>query len=122
MTSTQELAGRAAEELDAACFWMRGITPRSWIQVPDPPRWTHQALKGTPADAIRFALGSDGAGGRFNSEARLRRTTFASVVVAETPRGYVLRNATAGVTRGAQTVPNAELQGARHAHRIAGLQ
>ena len=101
------------------CFWLRGLIPRSWTQVPEPPEeaplWRMGVLPSLPSI---WAFG-DASGGKESSDPRLRRigwayTTQSAPAEATRPRPPMQGRAAAGAYGGLpgskQTINRGDLQ------------
>eukprot|EP00974_Lingulodinium_polyedra_P032189 3100649-Lingulodinium_polyedra.AAC.1 len=83
VVSTQHLAARACEECEKhACFWLRGLVPRPWVEVHTPWQqqevFTYVDLQGSwgACEEWQWEPGTcytDASGGAFGSIPALRR-------------------------------------------------
>ena len=90
-------------------FWLRGLLPSSWTQQD----YTDDQLVRTGIftqptfDASLFVFGSDGSGGPFSQEPRVRRCSWSVVAVSKQHPTQIL-GTISGLLVGKQTVPAAE--------------
>ncbi len=108
-----------AEHASLPCFWLRGLPPLAWTYRPAmaPTQGEVVYLGGSPTKPVVLGAGdivaTDGSGGSFSSEPRLRRCGWGFVVL--TP-GLAVRSCGWGPLHlWKQTVPLAELQAVQSA-------
>ena len=114
VTSTQHLAGEALRG-HFPCFWMRGLLPQDWVDAEAPDvgplkAWVLHPGLGFGCGEEVSTVFTDGSGGEYSSEPRLRRCgwSLAEVRLAASPP--VLVQGLFGTLPGvAQTVNRAEL-------------
>ncbi len=112
-----ELAPRAAAEWEQwPCFWLRGLPPRQWtaFHCTLPAQGDAQYSGASPAEPMDLPIGAvlatDGSGGTFSSEPRLRRCGWGFAILD--PSGNLLASGSGPLTSWRQTVPLAELEAA----------
>lgn len=107
---TQTMAAEALQEgqREHACFWVRGIVPLSWYQVPEPSAQRTRRLVAFPAAApLRGGVyATDGSGGKYSQDPLLRRCGWAWVQMIEGKPGFAKFGCLEGPK---QSVPRAEL-------------
>ncbi len=112
-----DLAVRAAAEWrDAPCYWLRGLPPRRWTAQHCllPTQSEAQYVGCNPAQPqslpSRVVLATDGSGGPFTSEPRLRRCGWAFVAMDED--GSIVAQGWGPLEGWRQTVPLSEREAA----------
>eukprot|EP00959_Pyramimonas_sp_CCMP1952_P458167 9476169-Pyramimonas_sp.AAC.1 len=118
---SDEFAARAQTGREAeACFWVRGLIPEPWLEVPKPIQsedWTCHGINGFDEacfphgseDNPTYAFG-DASGGKDTSDAALRRVGLAVAVYSElTPDMMIEIGIWGGLPGDVQTVARGEL-------------
>ena len=112
-----EEACRVGEE--TPCFWYRGLVPWNWTfgkvekEVAEKPIYQHQKGPWAPGrwNLPAGAIGAtDGSGGIFSSDPRVRRVGWGAVIGTRPQNGRVIQGWAMGTLEGLQTVPRAELR------------
>eukprot|EP00972_Heterocapsa_arctica_P103991 15326200-Heterocapsa_arctica.AAC.1 len=116
MSNSSHLVDRAIQGGDPeSALWCRGIVPLSWYQEPllpweEPKEWCFTGPDIPRNGPLLFA--SDGSGGKYGNDPRLRRVGFASVLVhGGNGEPFGISWAAFGGVGGSQTVPRAEGKG-----------
>ena len=111
---TQSLIGQARAGVDAfACFWLRGIVPHAWSNVPEAPDEEQVSNDWHASDDEVWGPGfyyTDGSGGSRSSDTRARRCGCGIARVDVSSEPPTVLNWAHGPLPGAkQSVPRAEL-------------
>ena len=112
-----ELAPRAAQEwAEWPCFWLRGLPPQQWIarHCTLPPQSVAHYRNCSPEEPLELPAGAvlatDGSGGPFSAERRLRRCGWGFAVLSA--EGETVAYGWGPLTSWRQTVPLSELEAA----------
>jgi ribonuclease HI len=112
-----ELAPRAAQEwAEWPCFWLRGLPPQQWTarHCGLPPQSAARYEGCSPEEPLELpagaALATDGSGGPFTAERRLRRCGWGFAVL--NAEGEIVARGWGPLTSWRQTVPLSELEAA----------
>ena len=109
------------------CFWLRGVVPGAWLEDPcvkDEPRLRRFHIEGihtfVPSSSSKQAVFTDGSGGKYTKDKRLRRCGWGWIVLSHPREGeFLCHQGGFGTLEGwSQTVPRAELRAAIEA--VAG--
>ena len=112
VVESEHLMQEAVQGVEShACFWLRGLVPKGWTfrEVPKISDFRTWGILNTRMCNLQEGLiaGTDGSGGEYSSDVRLRRVGW-GLVLHSTANTH-LQGLAYGTVAGAQTVPRAEL-------------
>jgi ribonuclease HI len=114
VASSEHLRHRAVREATVApCFWLRGLVPKSWTELP-PPKPVQLIGQGCfagversePLDVTGFDIYLDESGGEYSADVRRRRCGWGLAVLSVDGNDVTLRGGVAGTLSGPDQTSN----------------